>query len=79
VEECIYVLSGRGRVWIAGESAPVGPGDAVLVPPATPHVVLNVGDELLRLACFLPTPDMPASMRDHPEIELPDELLYARH
>ncbi len=76
VEECIYVLSGHGLAWIDGETAEVRPGDAVLVPPATPHLLLTRGDTPLRLACFFPTADMPASMVEHPEIDIPEEVLY---
>lgn len=78
VEECILVLAGHGRVWINGETAALRPGDALLVPPATPHVVLNHGQEVLRMACFFPTPDLQATFVDHAEIELPEELLYGR-
>lgn len=76
VEECIYVLSGRGRVWVAGESMPVETGDAVLIPPATLHATLSVSDEPLRLACFFPTADMPASLVEHPEVEIPEDIQY---
>lgn len=76
VEECIFVLSGRGRAWVEGQCAPVEAGDAILVPAGALHATLNVGDEPLRLACFFPTADMPASLVEHPEIELPDEVLY---
>ncbi|MBI2755325.1 MAG: cupin domain-containing protein [Chloroflexi bacterium] len=76
VEECIYVLAGRGRVWIGGEIAAVQAGDAVLVPAGTPHATLNIADEPLRLACFFPTADMPASLIEHTHMEIPDEVLY---
>lgn len=78
VEECIYVLAGRGRVWIDGDTAVVGPGDAVLVPAGALHATLNAGPEPLRLACFFPTSNMPASLVEHPEVELPEEMLYER-
>lgn len=76
VEECIYVLAGRGRAWVSGETAPIGPGDAVLVPPDTPHLLINDGAEPLRVLCFFPTADLPASLIEHPEIVLPPEELY---
>lgn len=77
VEECVYVLAGRGVVWVDGETAPLHPGDAVLVPPGTPHMVLNTtDDEPLKIACFFPTANMPATMVEHPEIHIPEEILY---
>lgn len=77
VEECIFVLSGRGRAWVAGQTASVQAGDAILVPPGALHATINTADEPLRLACFFPTADMPASLVEHPEVDLPEEVLYA--
>jgi mannose-6-phosphate isomerase-like protein (cupin superfamily) len=65
VAECMVVLAGKGQVWVAGETAPVHAGDAILVPAATPHMVLNTGSDVLKLACFFPTADVAASYVQH--------------
>ena len=63
--ECMIVLSGQGQVWVSGETAPVQAGQAMLVPPGTPHMVFNTGAEVLKLACFFPTANVAASYVQH--------------
>jgi mannose-6-phosphate isomerase-like protein (cupin superfamily) len=54
-EEIYYVLSGRGDLTVSEETRPVGPADAVLIPPGTRHQVRNNGDEpLVFLCCCAP-------------------------
>ena len=42
-EEVMVLLAGTVTVTVAGEPHPLGPGDAVIVPPGTPHQVRNSG------------------------------------
>ena len=42
-EEVMVLLAGAVTVTVAGEPHPLGPGDAVIVPPQTPHRVENAG------------------------------------
>ena len=44
-EEVMVMLAGAVSVEVAGEPHPLGPGDAVIVPPRTPHRVENTGAE----------------------------------
>ena len=53
-EEAIFVLNGRGKVWVEGETVDVEEGDAILVPAGVVHMILNATEEALRLACFFP-------------------------
>lgn len=53
-EEAIFVLKGRGKVWVEGETMDVEEGDAILVPAGVVHMILNATEETLRLACFFP-------------------------
>ena len=81
VEECVLVLAGRGLAWVEGETAPLAQGDALLIPPSTPHMLLSTagpGGDPLRVACFFPTADMPASMVERPDIQVSNAALYAR-
>ena len=50
-EEAFFVVSGKGRVEVEGETADVGPGSLVLIPPNTLHRLFNPGPEVLRVLC----------------------------
>jgi mannose-6-phosphate isomerase-like protein (cupin superfamily) len=65
-EECIYVLSGEGRMLTASGAQAIRPGDTVLVPAEEPHVTRNTGAVPLVLVCFFPTPDVAKSTEDLP-------------
>jgi mannose-6-phosphate isomerase-like protein (cupin superfamily) len=63
-EECIYVLSGEGRILTSSGAHPLRAGDTVLVPAEEPHVTRNTGSVPLKLVCFFPTPDVAKSTED---------------
>ena len=44
-EEVMVLLAGTVTVTMAGEPHPLGPGDAMIVPPGTPHEVRNSGPD----------------------------------
>jgi len=46
-EQVYVVVSGSGRMSVAGDTQEVGAGDLVLVPPATDHAIENPGSEAL--------------------------------
>lgn len=50
-EEIYYILNGQGRMRITDESAPVGPGDAIAIPPGQVHQITNTGREMLVFLC----------------------------
>ncbi len=50
-EEVYYILEGRGRMQIGGETRDVGPGDAIAIPPGAVHQLVNTGDGVLKLLC----------------------------
>jgi mannose-6-phosphate isomerase-like protein (cupin superfamily) len=50
-EEIYYILRGRGRMHMPGEARDVAPGDAVAIPPGTPHQIANTGEEVLAFLC----------------------------
>jgi mannose-6-phosphate isomerase-like protein (cupin superfamily) len=47
-DEIFFVISGTGRIVIAGESRDVGPGDAIWIPRGIRHQLLNTGNAVLR-------------------------------
>ena len=50
-EEIYYILTGRGEMEVAGETAQVGPGDSIAIPPGAPHQIRNGGDTPLKFLC----------------------------
>src|SRR5882724_764257 len=48
-EEFYFILEGNGTVEIDGESRPVSPGDAILIPPGAWHTI--AADDSLRFLC----------------------------
>jgi mannose-6-phosphate isomerase-like protein (cupin superfamily) len=55
-EEFYYVLEGEGVMTIETEEAPVGPGDAILIPPGARHSLRNTGAATLRILCCCAPP-----------------------
>ena len=55
-EEIYFVLEGTGELELAGERAPVGPGDAIPIPPGAWHELRNTGTGSLRLLCCCAPP-----------------------
>ena len=54
-EECIYILSGKGRTMADSWEYALRPGDTILIPPKEKHVTLNTGNDPLLMLCFFPT------------------------
>ena len=50
-EEIYYILEGEGLMQIDMEARPVGPGDAIAIPPGALHQISNTGKELLKFLC----------------------------
>jgi mannose-6-phosphate isomerase-like protein (cupin superfamily) len=50
-EEIYHVTAGEGIMSIGEETAAVGKGDTVLIPPGAPHKVRNTGNTPLRIIC----------------------------
>ncbi|MEN6450326.1 MAG: cupin domain-containing protein [Thermoguttaceae bacterium] len=50
-EEIYYVLDGNGLMRVGEETAAVGPGDAIAIPPGMSHTIRNTGSCMLRFLC----------------------------
>jgi mannose-6-phosphate isomerase-like protein (cupin superfamily) len=48
-EEVYYLLEGRGRMTVAGETRDVTAGDAIFIPRGATHCLENTGDAAIRL------------------------------
>ncbi|MFM8414913.1 MAG: cupin domain-containing protein [Planctomycetota bacterium] len=54
-EEIYYILSGTADMTLGDETRPVGPGDAIAIPPGVRHTIRNTGpDELVFLCTCAP-------------------------
>ncbi|MBE9158966.1 cupin domain-containing protein [Nodosilinea sp. LEGE 06152] len=51
--EVYYVLAGQGEMHIDDETSPVGPGDAVYIPPRARQYIRNTGAEPLVFICLV--------------------------
>ena len=54
-EELYFVLEGTGVVEVGGETAEVGPGDGILIPPGAWHEI-RAGSAPLRFLCCCAPP-----------------------
>jgi mannose-6-phosphate isomerase-like protein (cupin superfamily) len=52
-DEVYYILSGRGRMHVDEESAEVGPGDALEIPPGSVQWIENIGPDELSFLCIV--------------------------
>ncbi len=50
-EEIYYILSGTALMKLGNEARPVGPGDAIAIPPGQRHTIENTGSEELVFLC----------------------------
>lgn len=54
-EEIYYILTGQGLMRIETDTAEVGPGDAIAIPPGRTHEITNTGSvPLVFLCCCAP-------------------------
>lgn len=63
-EEVVFVVSGRGRVWIDGTYHPVSPGSWYRIPAGTPHATLADPGERMSLVCFFPDDDFKSNIEE---------------
>ncbi len=50
-EEIYYILEGRGLMTLGDEKFEVKKGDAIVIPPKTPHKIENIGNVPLKILC----------------------------
>jgi len=55
-EEIYYLLQGKGKIRIEGESREVARFDAILIPPGARHYIENIGQEDLIFLCLCSPP-----------------------
>ncbi len=79
-EETIFVLAGKGQLWVEGDWCEMSEGDALLIPRGSYHLVMNATDVPLRLACFFPVAEgVGVDQQEREDILLnPDRLVQRR-
>jgi mannose-6-phosphate isomerase-like protein (cupin superfamily) len=50
-EEIYYILEGHGSMHVGDEIRPVGPGDAIAIPPGARHQIRNMDSVVLKFLC----------------------------
>jgi len=50
-EEIYYILAGTADMTLGDETRPVGPGDAIAIPPGSRHTIRNTGAGELVFLC----------------------------
>jgi mannose-6-phosphate isomerase-like protein (cupin superfamily) len=50
-EEIYYILAGTAAMTVGDDTRPVGPGDAIAIPPGQRHTIRNTGAEELVFLC----------------------------
>jgi quercetin dioxygenase-like cupin family protein len=63
-EEIVYVVAGRGRVWLDGVFHPVGPGSWYRIPAKMPHATMADPGERMSLVCFFPHDDFASNIEE---------------
>lgn len=71
-EEIIYILNGHGRVLIGDEIEPVKAGCAVLFRQGKVHILENLSDEEMKVACFFAPPAGFENYRIFEDIDYPE-------
>ena len=67
-EEIYYILEGFGLMRVGQQTAAVGPGDAIAIPPGASHQITNSGIGVLKLLCCC------APGYEHEDTVLEDEV-----
>jgi mannose-6-phosphate isomerase-like protein (cupin superfamily) len=55
-QEVYYILEGEGEMRLGAEAIKISPGNAILIPPGTAHMIKNTGTEGLRILCICSPP-----------------------
>ncbi len=58
-DQVLYLVSGKGTVYVNGVESEFNPGDAVLVPAGTEHNFTTVGDESMKIITTYSPPHHP--------------------
>lgn len=58
-DQVLYLVSGKGTVYLNGQESEFNPGDCVLVPAGTEHNFTTIGDESMKIITTYSPPHHP--------------------
>lgn len=76
-EEVIYLVSGQALVTVARQEKPVQPGEVVLVPPRTDHVIANRSEVLVHALTVESRLDLGGEAQQVVKVPTPEEMQRA--
>jgi len=71
-EEVIYIITGTGRVLVAGEIQAVRAGSTVLFPQGAVHMLENTGTEEMKVVCFFSPPTGLDNYKLYDDVDFPE-------
>ncbi len=71
-EELIYIIKGKGSVYIDGTVEDIDEGTAVLFPQGSVHILKNRGDEEMKVICFFAPPSDMSTYKFYEDVEFPE-------
>lgn len=77
-EELIYIVAGDGEAWVEGEIRSMEPGTAVLFERGQVHMIRNVGDVEMKVACFFAPPTGLANYKMYEGVEFTETDSFKR-
>lgn len=72
-EEVLFIIRGRGEIWVDGELSPVEADDFVLFSEGSKHMLRNTGSEVMQVLFVFGPPTDPSKYVSYPEVEFPHE------
>lgn len=58
-DQVLYLVSGKGEVWLDGQTSDFNPGDCVLVPAGIEHNFTTIGNEPMKIITTYSPPHHP--------------------
>jgi quercetin dioxygenase-like cupin family protein len=71
-EEVIYIITGTGRVLVAGEIQAGRAGSTVLFPQGAVHMLENTGTEEMKVVCFFSPPTGLDNYKLYDDVDFPE-------
>lgn len=72
-EETVYIIKGRGRIWVDGKLFEVKTGDFAFFPRGSKHMLKNIGRDILHALFLYAPPTDPSKYEYFPDIDFPND------
>jgi putative monooxygenase len=71
-EEILFIIKGKGKVWVDGETSSVKSEDFILFPKNSRHMLKNTGNMVMKVLFIFSPPTNPSKYILFPEINFPE-------